>query len=74
VRTPYDSTATGRVSVTLRKRGSTPWTRKLELEDGAAALALGRLTAGRYRVVVRYLGDPQHYASRQGLEFRVRRP
>ena len=74
VRATYGTTPTGRVSITLRKRGSAGQrTRRVVLEDGTARLELGRLATGRYRVVVRYLGDADHLASRQGATFRVRR-
>ena len=74
VSTPYGTTATGRLTVTFRERGTTARrTRGVALEDGGGRVALGRLEPGRYRVVVHYLGDVAHHASRQGTVVRVRR-
>ena len=77
VRAPYGTTPTGTVRVTLRRLGeSWRWTRRGDLED-AAATVVSRprrpFAPGRYHVVVRYVGDDDHLASRKGHGFRIGR-
>ena len=48
--------ATGKVRVVLTQGGETVVRREVRLEDGRAVADL-RVAAGRYKVVVTYLGD-----------------
>lgn len=77
VRAPYATTPTGTVRVTLRRLGERwRWTRRGNLSDGAATVTFRPrrpFPPGRYHVVVRYAGDDDHLASRQGHGFRIGR-
>lgn len=75
----FESTPTGTVRVNLRRLGTRKhWsrTRALRVVEGRsrARVGFGRLSRGRYQVVVKYRGDADHHGSRTVEEFRVRRP
>ena len=68
----FDTVATGRVRITLKRNdrsGGRVATRRLD--DGAAEAGFGRLRKGRYLVVVVYRGDGQHLATSTTRRFRV---
>lgn len=75
VRTPYGTEATGRVAVTLKRRGAgTKRTRRVVLVDNVGRVSWGRVPAGAYRVLVAYPGDAGTVRFRLADEVRVRRP
>jgi hypothetical protein len=63
--------ATGRVRVVVKRAGETVRRREVRIEDGRRALDLD-LPAGRYAVVVTYLGDEQTQRSRTAERFSLR--
>jgi len=71
----FDSTATGKVKVNLRRLGAKKrWSATRTLGSNARAVAgFGKLPRGRYKVVVKYRGDDNHLGSRTVRTFRVRR-
>ena len=75
VRTPYGTEATGRVAVTLKRRGAgARRSRRVLLVDDVARVSWGRVPAGTYRVLAAYPGDAGTVGFRLVREVRVRRP
>jgi hypothetical protein len=66
---------TGKVKLVLRKVGNQGFhtAKSGRLAKGARIFNLGRLGKGRYKVVVKYLGDSNHLRSKTVKRFRVRR-
>ena len=66
---------TGKVKLVLRKVGNKGFQKAKSgtLAKGSRGFNLGRLGAGRYKVVVTYLGDTNHQDGRTIKRFRVRR-
>jgi len=66
---------TGKVKLILRKVGNLGFLKAKSgtLAKGARTFNLGRLGRGRYKVVVKYLGDSNHLRSKTVKRFRVRR-
>ena len=66
---------TGKVKLVLRKAGNRGFhkAKRGTLAKGVRAFNLGRLGKGRYKVVVKYLGDANHLRSKTIKRFRVRR-
>jgi hypothetical protein len=74
----FDSSPTGKVRVDLRRLGTRQhWsrTRTITVADGRSKVqaGFGRLSRGRYKLVVKYRGDADHLRSRTSETFRVRR-
>jgi hypothetical protein len=65
---------TGKVKLVLRKAGNQGFhtAKSGTLAKGARTFNLGRLGKGRYKVVVKYLGDVNHLKSKTIKRFRVR--
>jgi len=65
---------TGKVKLVLRKVGNQGFhtAKSGRLAKGARIFNLGRLGKGRYKVVVKYLGDSNHLRSKTVKRFRVR--
>jgi hypothetical protein len=65
---------TGKVKLVLRKAGNQGFHKAKSgtLAKGARTFNLGRLGKGRYKVVVKYLGDGNHLRSKTVKRFRVR--
>jgi len=68
-----DATGTVKVKVLGKVLGKKGVTRKVSLEDGKAVVRLAGLRPGRYKVVVRYLGNEETERSRDVIRMRVRR-
>jgi hypothetical protein len=66
---------TGKVKLVLRKAGNQGFHKAKSgtLAKGARAFNLGRLGKGKYKVVVKYVGDANHLRSKTVKRFRVRR-
>jgi hypothetical protein len=65
---------TGKVKLVLRKVGNQGFhtAKSGRLAKGARIFNLGRLGKGRYKVIVKYLGDSNHLRSKTVKRFRVR--
>ncbi len=70
----YDTVPTGRVKMSLRKLTPKRSRRGLgaAISHGRATADLGRLTRGKYRLIVVYRGDTGHLRQRKVKSFRVR--
>lgn len=66
---------TGRVKLVLRKVGNQGFHKAKSgaLAKGSRGFNLGRLGKGKYKVVVKYVGDANHLKSKTIKRFRVRR-
>lgn len=66
---------TGKVKLVLRKVGNKGYHKAKSgaLAKGSRGFNLGRLGTGRYKVVVKYLGDASHQDAKTIKRFRVRR-
>jgi hypothetical protein len=67
----YGSIPQGEVRVGLRRGQRLRDTVRVELAGGRVQVGLGRLPAGRYRVVLRYAGDGSHLQEKRVVRFRV---
>lgn len=68
----YGSVPVGEVAVALRRGQRLRGSARATLTGAAPVrIGLGRLPAGRYRVVVRYAGDVSHLPEKRVVRFRV---
>lgn len=69
----FDTVPTGKVRIRVTRIGKPgAWVKGSRLDSGRAAVTFGRLTVGRYRVVVDYLGDADHLTRHKVKKIRVR--
>jgi hypothetical protein len=75
VRGVFGTVPTGQVRVRVRGSSGPRPVRTVALDrTGRAVVRLGRLGAGRHRVVATYAGDARHEAARRSVSVRVARP
>ena len=71
----FDTVPTGTVRIKLTRVGTMKkWAKVRKFDDqGSATAGFGKLTKGRYKVVVTYRGDTNHDAKKKVKRFRVTR-